>query len=42
VPAFDVETGSVTVGTKDATVKVPAVKVNPPADNQAETATNPQ
>jgi hypothetical protein len=41
-PAFDVETGSVTVGTKDATVKVPAVTVNPPADNQAETATNAQ
>lgn len=31
-PAFDVETGSVTVGTKDAQVKVPAVQVNPPAD----------
>ena len=40
-PAFDIETGSVAVGTRDATVKVPAVKVNPagneaaPAQNQA-------
>ncbi len=41
-PAFDVETGSVTVGTKDATVKVPAVQVNPPADNQAAPTTNAQ
>ena len=41
-PAFDVETGSVTVGTKDATVKVPSVAVNPPAENQAAPATNAQ
>ena len=40
-PAFDVETGSVSVGTRDATVKVPELRVNPagndaaPADNQA-------
>ena len=40
-PAFDIETGSVGVGTRDATVKVPALKVNPagndaaPAQNQA-------
>ena len=40
-PAFDVETGSVSVGTRDASVKVPELKVNPagndsvPADNQA-------
>ena len=39
VPAFDVETGSVQVGTRDATVKVPALEVKPPpernrADNQ--------
>ena len=42
-PAFDVETGSVSVGTRDANVKVPELKVNPagndaapiPADNQA-------
>lgn len=26
-PAFDVETGSVSVGTKDATVKVPSLEV---------------
>ena len=31
-PAFEVETGSVTVGTKDAQVKVPAVEVQPPAE----------
>ena len=31
-PAFDVETGSVKVGTKEATVKVPAVEVVPPAE----------
>ena len=41
-PAFDVETGSVTVGTKDATVKVPEVQVNPPPDNQAVPAANAQ
>jgi hypothetical protein len=34
-PAFDVETGSVTVGTKDTTVKVPALQVNGPAGQQA-------
>jgi hypothetical protein len=39
-PAFDVETGSVTVGTKDTTVKVPEVRVNEPADNQAAPAGN--
>lgn len=39
-PAFDVETGSVTVGAKDATVKVPQVQVNPPADNEAAPVTN--
>ena len=33
-PAFDVETGQVKVGGKDATVKVPAVEVVRP-DNQA-------
>ena len=41
-PAFDVETGSVTVGAKDATVKVPQVQVNPPADNQAAPVSNTQ
>lgn len=42
-PAFDVETGSVTVGTKPAnvTVAVPSVEVNRPG-NQAGTATNRQ
>ena len=30
-PAFDVETGSVEVGTRNATVKVPALEVKPPA-----------
>ena len=36
-PAFDVETGSVKVGTKDATVKVPALEVQKPGQNQAVT-----
>ena len=39
-PAFDVETGSVTVGTKDTTVKVPEVRVNEPADNEAAPVVN--
>jgi hypothetical protein len=38
-PAFDVETGSVKVGTKQATVKVPTLEVQPP-ENQAAAATN--
>jgi hypothetical protein len=38
-PAFDVETGSVKVGAKDATVKVPSVEIQPP-QNQAAPATN--
>ncbi|HUP67719.1 MAG TPA: hypothetical protein VM145_05885 [Sphingomicrobium sp.] len=38
-PAFDVQTGSVTVGTKDTTVKVPALEVQKPA-NQADGTTN--
>jgi len=38
-PAFDVQTGSVTVGTKETTVKVPALEVQKPAD-QAQAATN--
>ena len=38
-PAFDVQTGSVTVGSKETTVKVPALEVQKPG-NQAETATN--
>jgi signal transduction histidine kinase len=38
-PAFDVETGSVKVGTKETTVKVPALQVERPG-NQAAAATN--
>jgi hypothetical protein len=38
-PAFDVETGSVKVGTGNATVKVPKLEVVPP-QNQAAPATN--
>ena len=39
-PAFDVQTGSVKVGTQEKTVRVPAVVVDKPADNQAAAATN--
>ena len=38
-PAFDVETGSVKVGTKPATVKVPALVVQKPVQNQEAPAT---
>jgi hypothetical protein len=38
-PAFDVETGSVKVGTTNATVTVPKLEVVPP-QNQAAAATN--
>lgn len=38
-PAFDVETGSVRVGSKETTVKVPAVQVVRPGDNSAANAT---
>ena len=38
-PAFDVETGSVKVGTTQTTVNVPTLKVQP-AQNQAMAATN--
>jgi hypothetical protein len=38
-PAFDVETGSVKVGTKERTVKVPELKIEP-AGNQAAQATS--
>ena len=37
-PAFDVQTGSVKVGTKESTVRVPALVVEKPAENQAATA----
>ena len=41
-PAFDVETGTVSVGTNQAnvTVPVPSVRVNPADGNQVEPATN--
>jgi len=41
-PAFDVETGTVSVGTNQANVSVPvpSVRVNPAEGNQAEPATN--
>jgi hypothetical protein len=39
-PAFDVETGSVKVGTKQATVGVPALVVQKPTHNQQAAATN--
>ena len=35
-PAFDVETGSVSIGTKNTTVKVPALVIHKPGQNQAE------
>jgi hypothetical protein len=35
-PAFDVETGSVSVGTKNTTVKVPALIIHTADQNQAE------
>ena len=38
-PAFDVQTGSVKIGTTDAQVKVPAVQVSP-AQDQAQAQTN--
>ena len=34
-PAFDVQTGSVKVGSKQATVQVPTVQVQRPDQNQA-------
>lgn len=39
-PAFDVETGSVKVGSKDATVKVPTLEVQPPQNQAAATSNN--
>ena len=39
-PAFDVQTGSVKVGTKDTTVKMPALEIQKPAENQAAASTN--
>ena len=34
-PSFDIETGSVGVGTRDATIKVPELQVNPAANQAA-------
>ena len=34
-PAFDVQTGSVRVGSKQSTVQVPTLQVQPPDQNQA-------
>jgi hypothetical protein len=39
-PAFDVQTGSVKVGSEPASVKVPEVVVEKPARNQAAATTN--
>jgi hypothetical protein len=39
-PAFDVETGSVKVGTKQRTVNVPTIEVQKPRGNEAAAATN--
>ena len=39
-PQFDIETGSVGVGTRDAAIKVPQIRVNP-AQNGAQNAAPP-
>jgi hypothetical protein len=39
-PAFDVQTGSVKVGTTQTTVTVPKLQVQKPDQNQAAAATN--
>jgi uncharacterized protein involved in outer membrane biogenesis len=39
-PAFDVQTGSVKVGSKESTVKVPTIEVQKPDQNQAAASTN--
>jgi uncharacterized protein involved in outer membrane biogenesis len=39
-PAFDVETGSVKLGSKQTTVTVPSVVVQKPGENQAAASTN--
>lgn len=41
-PAFDVETGSVKVGSKQATVKVPRLEVQPPRNQVAPVTNNAQ
>ena len=40
-PAFDIETGSVSLGTRDAKVKVPALRVNPAANNATQNQAAP-
>lgn len=40
VPSFDVETGSVAVGTSRANVVVPSVKVVPPDQQQSNSVTS--
>jgi hypothetical protein len=39
-PAFDVQTGSVKIGTKPATVKVPSVEMVRPGNETSNTATS--
>lgn len=39
-PAFDVEAGSVKVGTKETKVSVPTLEIHKPAKKLQETATN--
>jgi hypothetical protein len=41
-PAFKVETGSVKVGTKETTVKVPALQIQTPGNQAAPATTNAQ
>ena len=41
-PAFDVETGTVSVGTRDANVKVPSLQVIPPTNDAAAAPANNQ
>ena len=39
-PAFEVETGSVKIGTANTTVKVPALEVSPPQDQAQQQSNN--
>ena len=39
-PKFEVETGSVEIGTRNATVKVPSVEVKPPVNKTEENQVN--
>jgi hypothetical protein len=41
-PAFDVQTGSVEIGTKSANVTVPDLKVVPPTNQAAQNVANAQ